>query len=173
MYASPRLAFALLLSAALLVGCQSAPILAVKSSYQEILYKLRGKGEQAGTAPEGVRREFSCKPQHTFELRLEQSRLLPTHLKSGREISHRIVYAACTPRDAVQKHPLVRRVIFGGRVLFEDRDVNFEVKPGRWTVDTFVGIPAGASPGRYALEVFFDVRGASERKLRQEFEVTN
>lgn len=173
MSADLPIALALLVSAAVLVGCESAPIQAVKDSYQEIVYKSRKKGEQAGTAPESVRREFACNDRRPFELRLEQSSLVPTRLKSGREISHRIVYAACTPRDAPQSQPLVRRIILDGRVLFEDRDTKFEVKPGRWTVDTFVGIPPGASPGRYTLEVFFDLRGAPTRRLHEEFEVTN
>ena len=170
-------ALVIVLPLAVLAGCQSAPMVAVKESfkdsYQEIVYKTRKKGESNSAAPDYVRREFGCNDKRPFDLRLESTQLLPTRLKSGREVSHRIVYAACTPRDAALPYPLVRRVILDGRILFEDRDAKFEVKAGRWTVDSFVGIPAAATPGTYTMEVFFDIRGPASRKLQQTFEITS
>lgn len=173
----PLLPFLPVILLAVLAGCQSAPMVAVKESfkdsYQEIVYKTRKKGESNAATAETVRREFGCNDKRPFELRVESSQLVPGRLKSGREINHRFVYAACTPRDGMQVHALVRRVILDGRVLFEDRDSKFEVKAGRWTVDSFVGIPAAATPGSYALEVFFEVRGVPGRKLQQTFEITS
>jgi hypothetical protein len=67
---------------------------------------------------------------------------------------------------------LVRRVTFGGRVLFEDRDPRFVVRPGRWIVDGFIGIPPGASPGGYGVEVVLEPRGGPPRRSQQLFEVT-
>lgn len=170
MCANNRLA--VLLLCACLTGCDSAPIRAIGDTYQELVYKARSKGEKEAASTDSVRREFGCNERHPFELRLEQSEIVPSRVKRGREISHRFVYAACTPNNAIQTHSLVRRITQGGRVLFEDRDLKFALIPGRWTVDAIVGIPPTAAPGIYVLEVAIEVRHDVSRKLRREFEVT-
>ena len=158
---------------AALVACNSAPVRIVTDSYQSLVYKTRSKGESESTKPEPVKRELACSDKKPFELKLEQSELVPNRFKSGREINHRFIYAACTPRDAVQSYALVRRVSRGGKTLFEDRDTAFAVKPGRWVVDSFIGIPPSAPAGPYTLELVFELRGGAKRSLRTEFEVTN
>lgn len=172
MCANNRLRVLLLILGACLAGCESAPIRAVTDSFQELVYKSRSKGETESTSTDSVRRELGCNERHPFELHLEQSEVVPRRIKGGREISHRFVYAACTPNDAIQTHSLVRRITHGGRVMFEDRDRKFALKPGRWTVDAFVGIPPATAPGTYALEVVIELRSGASKKLRLEFEVT-
>ncbi len=168
---APPLAF-LAAFAVVLTGCNSAPVRIVTDTYQSMVYKSRTKGERETGAPAAVRQELGCNDKKPFELKLEQSELVPARFKSGREVNHRFVYAACTPRDAVQTYALVRRISRAGKLLFEDRDANFAVKPGRWVVDTFIGIPASAVAGSYSLEVSFESRAAG-RSLRNEFEVSN
>ncbi len=172
MWTNNCLAVLLLLLCVWLAGCNSAPIRAVSDIYQEMVYKTRSKGAEESTSVDSVRREFGCNEHHLFELHLEQSEVVPSRVKSGREVNHRFVYAACTPNDAVQTHRMVRRIMRGGRILFEDRDRTFTLKPGRWTVDAFIGIPPAATAGIYVLEVTIELRTGTSRKLRREFEVT-
>lgn len=173
MFAKLGRALGLALVAAALAGCSSAPIRLVTDTYQSLVYKTRTKGEKETAKPDTVKQELGCSARKPFELKLEFSELVPARFRSGREVNHRFTYAACTPRDAAQTYALVRRISRGGKVLFEDRDSDFVVKPGRWVVDAFVGIPDSAAPGSYSLELAFEPRGGSARSLRFNFEVTN
>jgi hypothetical protein len=170
MFENKRLAAIAAVSIAL-AGCESAPIRAVSDSYQEMVYGWRSKGEKQTGSIDAVRREFGCNENRRFALHMEESEVLPRRVHSGREINHRFVYSACTPNDGIEPHPLVRRILHRGRIVFEDRDRRFELKPGRWTVDAFVGIPPAAAPGVYVLEVEIELRKGSSRKLRNEFDV--
>ena len=163
---------AALLAAGLLAGCDTAPVRAVSDTYQDLVYKTRSKGEREIASAEQVRRELGCSERRPFELRLEFSELLPNRLKSGREINNRFIYSACMHREGPVTVPLVRRVLLGGRVLFEDRDPRFVVRPGRWMIDGFIGIPPAASPGTYSVEVVLEPRGSPARRSQQPFEVT-
>jgi hypothetical protein len=169
MSASNRLAAAAVVFLAL-AGCQSAPMRAVKDGLQEVKSGWRSKGEKQTGSSAAVRRELGCDSRR-FELRLEHSEVLPQRVRIGRELNHRFVYAACTPHDAVEAYPMVRRVLHRGRVLFEDRDREFEIRAGRWAVDAFVGIPPAATPGSYVLELEIELRKGAIRKMRNEFEV--
>lgn len=160
-----------LLATVLLAGCDTAPVRAVSDTYQDLVYKTRSKGEREIAGSEQVRRELGCSERRPFELRLEFSELLPNRLKSGREINNRFIYSACMQRDGAVTVTLVRRILFGGRVLFEDRDPRFVVRPGRWMIDGFIGIPPGASPGGYSVEVVLEPRGGPARRSSQSFEV--
>ncbi len=44
---------------------------------------------------------------------------------------------------------------FKGEVVLIDRVAGFEIKPGRWSVDSSVRLPETAETGVYALEVHF------------------
>jgi hypothetical protein len=50
---------------------------------------------------------------------------------------------------------LSRRITLKGNTVFEDVSRRFELKPGKWQLDAFIGIPAAAPPGVYAVEVAF------------------
>ena len=48
------------------------------------------------------------------------------------------------------------RIRFKGRPIVRDADERYEIKPGRWVVDSFVRLPEQTEPGIYAYEIEFD-----------------
>jgi hypothetical protein len=55
-------------------------------------------------------------------------------------------------------------------VVFEDIIRNFEVRPGKWSVDAFITIPEKAEPGPYSVEATFSA-GRVQFQGRQELTV--
>jgi hypothetical protein len=55
-------------------------------------------------------------------------------------------------------------------VVFEDIIRNFEVRPGKWSVDAFITIPEKAEPGPYSVEATFSA-GRVQFQSRQELTV--
>ena len=51
---------------------------------------------------------------------------------------------------------LTTQVRFKGAVVLRDLIPDFEFKPGRWSVDTFMRLPDSAETGVYALEIHFE-----------------
>ena len=51
---------------------------------------------------------------------------------------------------------LTRLVLTGGKAIWMDVEPDHELKPGRWSVDLFLPIPATATTGAYEFEVSFE-----------------
>lgn len=155
-----RRVVALATLAALLSGCQSAaPLLRKAEDYAQIaVSKARFRGETNLADGPRVARELGCGAQHTAAARLESSTVLPERPRAGREINHRLVIASCPLSGDDPPGVLTRRFTHQGRTLFED-SMPYTMKPGRWSLDVFVGIPDQAPPGPYRLEVKFARRG--------------
>jgi hypothetical protein len=90
--------------------------------------------------------------------RSERVELTPERPRPGRELHQRWVYAACPVAADALSGTLTRRLVLDGRPVFEDR-APMVLKPGRWAVDVFIGIPPGAPGGAYRLELRFERRG--------------
>ncbi|MFO1218816.1 MAG: hypothetical protein U1E89_10635 [Burkholderiaceae bacterium] len=146
--------------AMVLAGCQSAaPLMRKAEDYTQIVVaKARTRGETNLADGSAVARELHCNTPGAAPAKLESSRVLPERPRAGREINHRLVIASCPLSGDDPPGTLTRRFTREGRTLFEDQ-TPYTLKPGRWSVDVFVGIPPQAPPGPYRLEVKFVRRG--------------
>lgn len=149
----------LVVVSAMLAACSTAPVMRqAEDLVQGVMVKVRSKGEKRMDDAAKVSREMNCGTPGATAARIEASEVLPERPKPGREIAHRIVLAACPLVAEAMSGLLTRRITHQGRTLFEDSEP-FTVKPGRWSVDVFVGIPVQAQPGPYRLTVRFARRG--------------
>ena len=117
---------------------------------------LRRPGEKLRAFPERVFEEHECGRKKLPWLALEEHELIPPRIKPGGEFNHRVVYAMCPARPTqVVTGTLDTRILFKGDTIMRERISGYELKPGRWVVDEFVSLPAGAETGVYALEIEF------------------
>lgn len=150
----------------LLVGCAS-----VSSQVERVVWKaqreMRTPGETLLAFPEAVWRDYNCGQRRLPFLKVEENSVLPPKLRPGEELSHRLVYAMCPAVPAqVAAGNLYTRIYFKGKPLVTDIAKGFEIKSGRWRVDTFITVPPDAAPGLYSVEVQFDAQGVSLRETR-------
>mgnify|MGYP007117607594 FL=1 len=146
-----------------LAGCDTAPVRKLEDAIQDLQFKNRTRGEQQRGDATVVARELGCTARSGPQLRLDAHEVLPSRPTAGREINHRLVYSACGVGAGVTG-TLTRRVSHRGRELFEDSE-RFTVRPGRWAVDAFIGVPPQAQPGVYRIDARFDYRGMSFRSV--------
>lgn len=156
----------LALVAATLGGCATtgpspmAPVLQRTQDWVQDLSArtLKRSGERELTAPGPVAQELGCALPGAPRARSERVELTPERPRPGRELHQRWVYAACPAAADALSGTLTRRLVLDGRSVFEDRSA-MVLKPGRWAVDVFIGIPATAPTGTYRLELRFERRG--------------
>jgi hypothetical protein len=129
-------------------------------------------GEKLLTDPDRVWAEYQCSKQKLPFVQVEENRIIPPQLARGQEFDHHLVYVMCSnnQRQAVTGI-LYTRIRLGGRTIATDADRRFNLKPGRWSIDTFITIPATAAPGDYSLEIDFKGKTAKFRQT-QDFAVT-
>ncbi len=118
---------------------------------------IREPGQKLLDLPEEVEEYYACAGRDLPHLELERNELNPNRIQPGGELNHRIVYALCPRRSTeVVTGTLTTQVRFRGRVVVRERVPDFEFKPGRWSVDSFVKLPEAAEAGIYALEIRFE-----------------
>ena len=144
-----------------LAGCDTAPVRKLEDAIQDLQFKNRTRGEQQRGDATVVAREMGCTARSGPQVRLDTHEVLPSRPTAGREINHRLVYSACGIGAGVTG-TLTRKVSHRGRELFEDSE-RFTLRPGRWAVDAFIGVPAQAQPGVYRIDARFEYRGMSFR----------
>ena len=161
---APKTLAAALLVAFATLGCQTGHLL---SGHAKRL--LRSPGEKLTALPERVAKEYGCDRVARPFFRLEQNEIVPDRVVAGSKVNHRLVYALCaTGTTNVVRGALVTRVLYAGRTILRDRQARYELKPGRWTVDSTLEIPDAAKVGVYAIEVAFEsasVRFRDERSF--------
>lgn len=151
--------FAAVLAGCVLLGaCETVVVRKAEDIVQGVMVKARSKGERRLAEPGDVARELSCGSPGAVLARVEAGEVLPLRVKPGNEINHRMVLAACPASAEALTGTLTRRFVHQGRTLFQDSEP-YTLKPGRWSVNVFVGIPAQALPGQYRLELRFERRG--------------
>ena len=117
---------------------------------------FREPGERLWTFPDKVWAEYECDRKELPFFAIENLELRPRRLHAGEEFGHRIVYVLCPDRlTGVVTGQLQTRILHRGQVIVEDRKPTYDLKPGRWVIDTFVRLPQGAEIGVYALEFAF------------------
>ena len=138
------------LAAVLFLGCASSQWMGSARR------AMRSPGERLVALPEEVAAEHGCGERSLPHFSLERNEVNPKRVRAGDELNHRMVYAMCPARPTeVIEGTLVTRFRHKGRVLRSDPLSNFEIKPGRWSVDAFIRVPPGAETGVYALEIAF------------------
>jgi hypothetical protein len=138
-----------LIALALCVGCASARWSVVKL--------FRDPGESLETFPEAVWEEYDCENQKRPFFIVEKNELMPEKVAPGGDFGHRFVYVMCPnlPTEVVQG-VLSTQIRFKGSPIVQQTDTLYEIKPGRWVVDTLVHLPEQAESGIYAYEFEFD-----------------
>jgi hypothetical protein len=117
---------------------------------------FREPGEKLWAFPDKVWSEYECDRKELPFFEIEHLELYPKRLHPGDEFGHRLVYALCPERlTGVVTGELQTRILHRGQVIVEDRTPSYDLKPGRWVVDTFVRLPQSADVGIYAFEFAF------------------
>jgi hypothetical protein len=143
-------------SKTLIVGLGLAAALGCAGVLGKVQRSLRSPGEKLATVPADVWSEYKCGEQKLPLFRLEQTQLVPERVTAGDDVNHRMVYALCpTEPTEVIEGTLQTRILFKGKPVVRDADGHYEIKPGRWVVDTFIQIPPQAETGIYSVEVQF------------------
>ena len=149
---------AALLAGCFLTGCETVVMRKAEDLVQRAMVKVRAKGERRLAEPAEVERELACNSAGAAPARIESSETLPLRVKPGSELNHRMVVATCPGPSDTLTGTLTRRFVYQGRTLFQDSEP-YTLKPGRWSVNVFVGIPPQTVSGAYRLELRFEKPG--------------
>jgi hypothetical protein len=125
-----------------------------KSLWWDVKMTQREAGEQLITDPARVWRKLRCDNRKLPYLQVDDNEVIPLRLTAGEKINHHLVYSLCpaTPSEVVTAR-LSRSILYKGDIIFEDVTQNYELKPGRWSVDAFVKVASQAQAGVYSLQV--------------------
>jgi hypothetical protein len=147
-------------STVLLAACATVQGFNPADTLQSWLWKmekgLRKPGETLVSHPDVVWKERQCAKLQRPYVDIDLNEVLPPRVTAGEEFSHRMIYSMCPQRagEAVVGD-LSRRITINGNTVFEDVSRRFALRPGQWQLDAFIGIPAAAPAGVYAVEVAF------------------
>ena len=125
-------------------------------------------GEEMLEWPEAIWTSYECGARKRPYLRIEEVKLFPERVTAGSAFNHRVVYSLCPEKPGISvKGKLITALYHRGKKLYSDLDEDFELKPGRWRVDSSVKVPAGAKPGVYAIELNMRHRSVRFREIRK------
>jgi hypothetical protein len=142
--------------------------------YQQAVAAIRQPGEQIATTPEELWKEMDCADRQRPFVRAESMELVPEMIKPGGRVNYRLVYVMCPAEPSeVIKTRIARRMLFKGEQVAANVNENFELKPGRWVVDSFFTLPLDSPLGVYALEVEFEAPNGMGHKKVRSFVVSN
>ena len=159
------------LSAAL---CMLVTLSGCTTLYQQAVAATRQPGEQISTTPDQVWKELDCANRERPFVRAESMEVLPEMIRPGGRVNYRLIYVMCPAKPSeVIKTRVARRMLFKGEQVARNVNDAFEIKPGRWVVDSFFTLPVDSPLGVYALEVVFEApSGLAHMKVRS-FVVSN
>ncbi len=152
-------------------GCGSRREAARKSVdlAQNEEFERRKSGETQVNSPTEITPELGCGGRRVTVARFEKGEVIPIRPVPGREVNYRIAYSACPGYAERLSGTLTRRLTYGRQVIMEEKE-NVTLKPGRWTVDIFIGIPPQTAPGWYRFETVFE-NPTLQLRDRQDFNV--
>src|SRR5262245_26602371 len=141
---------------------------------QQIIAAARQPGEQIETTPDQIWRELDCAKRERPYVHVESLEILPEMIKPGGRVNYRLVYAMCPQKPSeIVKTRVVRSMLFKGEQVARNVKDNFELKPGRWLVDSFFTLPPTSPLGVYALEVGVEGPNGQTQKRVGSFVVSN
>lgn len=142
---------------------------------QQIVSAARQPGDQVQTTPEVLWKERMCnEPERPF-VKVETLEVLPEKIKPGGRLNYRLVYAMCPTSKFSESLAgyMTRRLIHKGQAVAQNTKSDFEVKAGRWAVDSFFTLPKNTPLGVYALEVEVLTPNGRSQKLVRSFVVSD
>jgi hypothetical protein len=155
-----------LLSLVMLSGCSAL--------YQQVVASARQPGEQVATTPDQVWHDFNCSKRDRPFVHVESMEVLPEMIKPGGRVNYRLIYVMCPLKPSeVIKTAVSRKMLFKGEQVARNVNETFELKPGRWVVDSFFTLPANSPLGVYSLEVGFEAPSGRAHKTVRSFVVSN
>jgi hypothetical protein len=120
---------------------------------------FRTPGEHLRTFPDRVWAEYDCDAKELPFFEIEYLELHPRRLAPGEEFGHRMIYVLCPDAPTgVVTGGLHTQILHRGTPIVEDLDSTYDIKPGRWVIDSFVTLPPTAETGVYALRIGFKSR---------------
>ena len=143
----------------LMTGCASAPefLQPVSSLFWNTVNKSRSPGPSLIDNPQKVATDFDCANRPQPWVLLETQQLQPGRLYANDELNERFVYVLCPAQGhGGLRGTLTRRVLSRGKAIWSDVARDYELQPGRWSVDLFLTIPVKAEAGPYEFEVAFE-----------------
>ena len=144
----PKTLITLILLACSVVGCA-----ATRWGFTKL---MRDPGDRMQAFPDEIWEEYDCEDQKLPFFLVEHNELVPRRVRPAKDFNHRMIYSLCpTAPTAVVTGELSTRIRFRGASIVRETIPDYELKPGRWVVDTFVTLPGEAEPGIYAYEVEF------------------
>ena len=142
--------------------------------YQQAVAALRQPGEQIAATPDKVWQDFDCGNRQRPFVRAESMEVVPEMIKPGGRVNYRLIYVMCPIKPSeVIKTRVSRNMLFKGEQVARNVNDAFELKPGRWVVDSFFTLPEDSPLGVYALEVSFDAPNGHAHKKVRSFVVSN
>jgi hypothetical protein len=142
--------------------------------YQQAVAAIRQPGEHIATTPEEVWNEMNCANRQRPFVQAESMEIVPEKVKPGGRVNYRLVYVMCPARPSeVIQTKVARRMLFKGEQVAANVNDSFEIKPGRWVVDSFFTLPLDSPLGVYALEVGFEAPNGMGHKKVRSFVVSN
>jgi hypothetical protein len=155
-----------LLSLVTLSGCSAL--------YQQVVASARQPGEHVATTPDQVWHDFSCSKRDRPFVHVESMEVLPEMIKPGGRVNYRLIYVMCPVKPSeVIKTVVSRKMLFKGEQVARNTNEAFELKPGRWVVDSFFTLPTNSPLGVYSLEVGFEAPNGHAHKKTRSFVVSN
>ncbi len=149
----------------LMTGC--ATLDCAGSKVWDEINKRRRAGPQLVDPPQKVSVEFDCPNRPQPWVLLETQELQPGRVAVNHELNERFVYMLCpAPGQGEVRGTLTRRVLMGKTEIWVDTVRDYDLKPGRWSVDVLLPIPEQTAPGLYEFEVRFETKKLIFRDTR-------
>ncbi|MGZ4959106.1 MAG: hypothetical protein ACXV7J_07635 [Methylomonas sp.] len=96
----------------------------------------------------------------------EQQRIDPQTVSAGEKFNHQLVYVVCdSDPEHIIEGTLYRNIYHNGYLLHREPKPVY-LKPGRWTINALIGVPAKSKPGTYTLKTEFIGKTVGKQKTR-------
>ena len=161
-----------LIAAVWIIGGSVLGVAGCATLYQQTVAAIRQPGDQIETTPDDVWRELDCENRTRPFVKAESMEIVPERIRPGARVNYRLIYVMCPARPSeVITTRISRRLLYKGQEVAASVNEAFEIKPGRWIVDSFFTLPANSPLGIYALEVSFESPRGEEHKQARSFVV--
>lgn len=142
---------------------------------QQIVAAARQPGNTMVTTPEKVSQERNCAKREQPFVQVESMEILPEMVKPGGRVNYRLVYMMCPVKkfSDTMRTRVSHNMFFQGEQVARNLNDAFELRAGRWAVDSFFTLPPESPLGVYALEVGVEAPGGQIQKQVRSFVVSN